>query len=56
MGQGDILARGGKRSTFGPAHVSQAQWDEIWKPEKPVEVTASPEPDAEQERENQKQN
>ena len=29
---GDVLARGGKSATFGPAKaVSQKKWDEIWK-------------------------
>lgn len=30
MGQGDVLARGAKSATFGPAKVSQAKWDEIF--------------------------
>lgn len=33
---GDILARGAKSATFGPAKVSQAKWDAIWA-EKPIE-------------------
>lgn len=27
---GDILARGAKSATFGPAKISQAKWDAIW--------------------------
>ena len=35
---GDRLARGARSATFGPAKVSQANWDKIWEPEKPAVV------------------
>ena len=34
---GDILARGARSATFGPAKISQEKWDAIWADEPKAE-------------------
>ena len=41
---GDVLARGGRSATFGPAtNISQAKWDSLWADE-PEEKDSEAEP------------